>query len=121
MNAHTGSFTDLQLLQLQRLCNGTPRRIQEGGRDYILLPGLRFAGASGSRACDALLETNHRNGTYPTRLYLAAKLQPLTKQTPNWHDETFVEARMWYSCSWKDVTREQPLVAIVTAHMEAFE
>jgi hypothetical protein len=113
---------DLQLEALARFCSGTPTRVSEGGRNYILLPGLRIpSNGTSPRSCDGLLEPEHANTTYPTRLYLREKFTPITKPGLNWHDQVFVNAETFYTWSWKDVSRNQPLSAILLGHLAAFE
>lgn len=115
---------DRQLAGIARFCSGTPSRVSESGRNYILLPGLLVPSAAGGdqRSCDALLEPKHANATYPTRLYMREKFAPVTPPASplNWHDQVYVNAETWYSCSWKDVSADQPLASILLGHLDAF-
>ena len=112
---------DRELERLKDICDGEPRRIDEGGREYVLLPGLRYLHGAEPRSDDALLSPKHPHPSYPTRLYFTQKIPPAPGcASLNWHEEVYVDGRTWYTWSWKDVTPDQSLLNIVAAHLQAF-
>jgi hypothetical protein len=87
------------------------------GLRYIYMPGLKFLVRGAERQMDSLLCLNYPNGSYPTRLYLAEKIG----LGLNWNDSPYLFARHWFSWSWKDVSPNQPPLAILAGHLEAFK
>jgi hypothetical protein len=105
-----------ELEQVTWMCSGTVRYIDEGGRRYIYMQGLRFYVAQTSHEMDALLAINWPNPSYPTRLFLPASLG----HGLNWHETAYILGRSWVTWSWKDVKPNQPPVAILADHLAAF-
>lgn len=106
---------------LRSVCSGEPSDISCGVRSYVKLPGLKVAAGNVVHVCDALLEPNHGHPTYPTKLFLERKLQPAPGKTAlNWNIQIEVEDQTWYGWSWTGVPSNQPLISIISAHLEAF-
>ncbi len=60
-----------------------------------------------------MLCLNHNNPTYPTKLYLAAKVGTGV----NWHETAYILGREWHTFSWRDVKPDQPVIEILAAHL----
>jgi len=90
--------------------------MEEGGRRYIYMGGLHFQVKGTEQKMDALLCPNYPNDGYPTKLYLPANLG----LGLNWNETAFILARTWFTWSWRGVARNQPPLAILAGHLEAF-
>lgn len=115
--AENGVEVDPELTQIGLLCAGPVRRMNEGGRSYIFMEGLRFFVRGAQKQMDALLCLNHPNNSYPTKLFLPENLGVGL----NWNETAFIFARHWFSWSWKDVSPNQEPVAILGEHLRAFQ
>jgi hypothetical protein len=107
--------TDPSLRPITYFCDGEVSRRSDSGRDLIYMQGLRFFVNGKEHKMDAVLCLNHPNPTYPTKLYFAEKVE----SNVNWHDTAYLLGRNWYAYSWKDVKPDQPLMAILAAHLAA--
>lgn len=108
--------TEPELAPVAALCAGKVRYMAEGGRRYIFMEGLRFLMRGAQQQMDALLCLDHGNPSYPTKLFLPANLG----LGLNWNETAYILARSWFSWSWKGVSPNQPPVAILAGHLEAF-
>ena len=97
------------------LCSGQVRYVEEGGRRFIYMQGLRFNVGTHAQEMDALLALNWPNPTYPTRLFLPQRLG----HGLNWHEDAFILGKPWFTWSWKDVKAEQAPVEILANHLAA--
>ncbi len=111
-----GSAVEQELAPIALICDGAVRYMDEGGRRYIHMVGLHFLVRGVEKTMDALLCPNYPNNSYPTKLYLPVNLG----LGLNWNENAFVLARSWFTWSWKDVSRDQPPLAILAGHLEAF-
>src|SRR5712691_1176554 len=84
--------------------------ITEGGREYVLLPGLKITTDSKLVVLDALLRPGEHSG-YPTRLFLAQPL-PSKGRGGGWSVHTIC-GRAWHTWSWRDVPKNLPLLQIL--------
>lgn len=109
---------DPELAPIRAICAGSVERRSEGNRNFILMLGLKFFVRGAPRQMDALLCLNHGNPTYPTKLYLAERIDGLGL---NWNETGYILARPWHSWSWKDVPPSQPPFAILAGHLRAFQ
>src|SRR4051812_44343348 len=66
------SFPDDQVGELKRLCP-LAQHCDEGGRSYVLLPGLALPEGCSPATTDALLCPTERDG-YPSRLFFADRV-----------------------------------------------
>lgn len=93
----------------------------EAGLEYALLGGLRVEVGTEIRAMDAVLDPNGVGG-YATRLYLPAPIperaQTVNGMPANWTQRTLF-GRTWWTWSWRDVNRDQPLIVILRQHLKA--
>ena len=105
-----------ELAPIATICDGVVQFMEEGERRYVHMVGLRFLVKGTERKMDALLCLNYPNQSYPTKLYLQANLG----LGLNWNENAFILARPWFSWSWKDVSPNQPPLAILAGHLEAF-
>ena len=105
-----------KLSPISLICDGEVRSMEEAGRQYIYMQELRFLVKDKERVMDALLCLNYPNRSYPTKLYLPENLG----LGLNWNETAFVLGRAWQTWSWKDVSPNQPPLAILAGHLEAF-
>lgn len=115
-NPLAGEAVDPELVAIACLCAGKVKHMEEGGLRYIHMEGLRFLVRGESKHMDALLCLNYRNSSYPTKLYLPANLG----LGLNWNETAYVLGKPWFTWSWKGVSPNQPPLAILAAHLEAF-
>jgi hypothetical protein len=108
---------DAELRPIAALCAGAVRRMNAGELRYIHMEQLKFLVRGSARQMDALLCLNYPNPSYPTRLYLAENIG----LSLNWNESPYLFARHWFTWSWKDVSRDQPPIAILAGHLEAFK
>ena len=99
------------------MCSGTVQYLDEAGRRYIYMRGLRFYVGQTPQEMDALLAINWPNPSYPTRLFLPANLGHGLK----WHETAYILGRSWVTWSWKDVNANQAPVVILADHLAAFQ
>lgn len=107
---------DPELVPIARLCTGKVQYLSEGSLRYIHMEKLRFIVQGAEKEMDALLCLNYTNSTYPTKLYLPAKLG----LGLNWNESPYILAKAWHSWSWKDVSPNQTPFEILAGHLEAF-
>ena len=112
----SGAAVEPELAPIALICDGPVRYMEEGGRRYIHMVGLRFLLRGIEKTMDALLCPNYPNPSYPTKLYLPANLG----LGLNWNENAFILARPWFTWSWKDVSPSQSPIAILAGHLEAF-
>jgi len=105
-----------ELAAIAALCSGSVCYMNEGTLRYIYMEGLRFLVRGAERQMDALLCTNYPNASYPTKLYLSANLG----LGLNWNESAYILGRPWFSWSWRGVSPNQPPLAILAGHLEAF-
>ncbi len=86
----------------------------EGGKEYILLPNLKFTSDGAEVVLDALLRPGEHSG-YPTRLFLARAF-PSKGQGAGWSVHTIL-GRTWHSWSWNGVPSDLPLPQILLGHL----
>lgn len=98
------------------MCSGAVHYLDEGGRRYVYMHGLRFYVGQAPQEMDALLAINWPNPNYPTRLFLPANLG----RGLNWHETAYILGRSWVTWSWKDVKANQAPAAILADHLAAF-
>jgi hypothetical protein len=109
---------DPALAPIRALCAGSVERRTEGVKNYILMPGLRFMVRGAPRQVDALLCLNHGNPSYPTKLFLAERIDGCGL---NWNETAYILARSWHTWSWKDVSPNQRPIEILAGHLKAFK
>jgi hypothetical protein len=106
-----------ELEPIARLCMGPVRYLEEGGRRYIHMQGLRFWVGTDTVEMDALLAMNWPNQSYPTRLFLPASLG----RGLNWHESAFILGKSWITWSWAGVKAEQAPAEVLAIHLSAFQ
>ena len=109
------AFPEDQVEELKRLSTCI-EQCEEGGRTYLLLPGLYLPeGCSPSRV-DGLLCPTERDG-YPSRLFFAERVQ--SRNPLNWNaNGVRIAERNWHAYSWK-VNPNLRLVQMIAAHLRA--
>jgi hypothetical protein len=122
-SAATIGETEPELAPIAALCAGRVRYMEEGGRRYVLMEGLRFLARGDQKEMVALLCLNYPNGSYPTKLYLPERLNlpPKNGVTLNWNETAYILARHWFTWSWNNVHPNQEPVAILAEHLRAFQ
>lgn len=105
-----------QLAPVRLICEGPVMWMEEGGRRYIHIVGLKFMAKGKELVMDALLCPNYPNAGYPTKLYLTKNLG----LGLNWNETAFILGRTWFTWSWARVPSNQPLISILADHLEAF-
>jgi hypothetical protein len=106
-----------ELAPIAALCAGAVRYMEEGGRRYVYMEGLKFYVRGAERQMDALLCLNYPNNAYPTKLYLTANLGAGL----NWNENAYILGKSWFSWSWRGVLPNQAPLAILAGHLEAFK
>ncbi|UVO30332.1 hypothetical protein [Bradyrhizobium arachidis] len=114
--ALAGAVIEPELAAIAAICSGTVKYMEEAGRRYVHMVGLRFLVRGADQQMDALLCLDYPNGTYPTKLYLPANLG----LGLNWNETAFILAKNWFTWSWSGVSPNQPPLAILGGHLEAF-
>lgn len=111
------SFPDDQVGELKRL-SPLVQQCDEGGRAYLLLPGLCLPEGCSPATADALFCPTERDG-YPSRLFFAERV---ASGTPlNWNaNGVRIAERNWYAFSWK-VSSGLRLAQMVAAHLRALQ
>jgi hypothetical protein len=104
---------------IRALCDGEVNRHMEGNRNYIHMRKLNLLVGNVAQTQDGLLCLNHGNPTYPTKLYLDRRID--TPTALNWNETAYILARTWHSWSWRDVQPGQLPIAILAAHLKAFQ
>ncbi|MGE3474514.1 MAG: hypothetical protein AB7H70_01770 [Rhodospirillaceae bacterium] len=104
------------LAGLADLCGAVPAYCSEAGKNYVFFPKLRISVKGKVREMDALLCLNHSNASYPTRLYLAEKMEG---NGLNWNESTVILGRTWHTWSWSGVGSKQTVGAILASHLKA--
>ena len=110
------AVTEPELVMIAAICSGGVRYMDEAGRRYIYMEGLRFLVRGAEKQMDALLCLNYPNATYPTKLYLPTNLG----LGLNWNETAYIVARNWFTWSWGGVSPNQAPLAILGGHLEAF-
>jgi hypothetical protein len=113
--AEVAHLSDPALRRIECLCEGEVSRRSESGRDLVFMQGLRFYAKGKEQKMDALLCLNHPNTAYPTKLYLAERVEAGV----NWHETAYLLGRQWHTVSWRDVKADQPIIDILAAHLSA--
>jgi hypothetical protein len=92
----------------------------EGGQTLILIANLKLPEGCTPAVTDALLFPVPRDG-YPSRLYLSQKITH-KGEGQNWQPATgsIIGNRQWWAVSWNTHQPKQSLLAMVTAHLQAF-
>ncbi|HEX7965321.1 MAG TPA: hypothetical protein VF651_06350 [Gammaproteobacteria bacterium] len=111
-----GADLPAELVLIAQLCGGQVQYINEGERRYIHMTELHFYVRGEQKVMDALLCLNYPNPTYPTKLYLPTNLG----LGLNWNENAYILAKQWFTWSWKDVSPNQPPIAILAEHLRAF-
>lgn len=106
-----------ELAEIAGLCAGMVRYMVEGGRHYVHMVGLRFLAQGTEKQMDALLCLDYPNASYPTKLYLPESLG----LGLNWNENAYILARQWFTWSWRDVSPQQPPIAVLAEHLRAFQ
>jgi hypothetical protein len=108
------AFPEEQVEELNRLSPDV-QQCEEGGRSYLLLPGLFLPEGCEPATTDALLCPTERDG-YPSRLFFADRVK--SPASPNWN-ATGVRLfeRNWHAYSWK-VNPNLRLAQMVAAHLK---
>lgn len=102
-----------QLAGLRQLCD-KPELRNEGGTDFVVLPGIKATVAGTARVTDALLCPGPHNG-YSTRLFLS---QPFPERGANW-SQWLIFGRNWHTWSWQSVPADIPWIQMVLEHLSA--
>lgn len=113
MTAANDDVLEEELNPIRELCNGQVKFMREGERRLIFMQQLRMLVGGAERCIDALLCLNHNNPTYPTKLYLAERLECGL----NWNESIFLLDRHWHTFSWRDVSPSQRPFEILAAHL----
>jgi len=100
---------------LKRICAGA-EWVTEGGKDYVLLPGLKVLTNGASVEMDGLLRPGEHNG-YKTRLFVSEPL-PGKGNGGAWSVHTIC-GRTWHTWSWNNVPEDIPLVQMLMGHLMA--
>ncbi|MGA9795904.1 MAG: hypothetical protein WBQ17_10275 [Rhizomicrobium sp.] len=111
-----GAPVEPELAPIALTCDGPVRYMEEGGRRYVYMQGLRYLVRGVPRSGDALLCLNYPNPGYPTKLYLTESLG----LGLNWNENAYLLGRPWFTWSWKVAGDERPL-AVLAGHLEAFK
>lgn len=82
---------------------------------FVSLPKLSILSNGGVLERDALL-CPHRHSGYESRLFVSS---PVPGRGANWTQHTIL-ARSWHSCSWNNITPEQPWLNILANHLAAY-
>lgn len=106
-----------ELMPIAELCSGAVRYMEEGGLRYVHMEGLKFFVRGTQTTMDALLCLNYPNNSYPTKLFLPVNVG----LGLNWNGNAYLLARPWFSWSWQGVSPNQPPIAILAGHLEAFK
>jgi hypothetical protein len=110
-------FPEDQVAELKLLCPEASE-VAEAGLSYLLLPGLNLPEGCSTPRVDALLCPSTRDG-YPSRLFLAERVQSKAKAEPNWNANGIrIVERNWHAFSWK-TSPNLRLAQMVAAHMRA--
>ena len=111
------SDVEPELRPIAALCSGAVRYMEEGGLRYVYMEGLKFYVRGTEKQMNALLCLNYPNSSYPTKLFLPANLG----LGLNWNGNAYLLAQPWFSWSWQGVSPNQPPIAILAGHLEAFK
>lgn len=103
---------ELQFHPIEALCDSVSYRV-DGWRKLILMENLRFYAGGVEKKMDALLCLNHDNPSYPTKLYLAEKLDCGL----NWNETAYILGRNWFTFSWGNVSPQLTPIEILAAHL----
>ena len=115
-DSFAGAIIEPELAAITAVCSGAVNYMDEGGRRYVHMAGLHFLVRGAQQQMDALLCLNYPNPTYPTKLYLPANLG----LGLNWNETAFILAKTWFTWSWSGVSPNQPPLAVLGGHLEAF-
>ncbi len=107
-----------EIEELNALCEGGATAMTEGPITYFLVPQLAIESENGVVRTDVLLcPVTHPSGGYPTRLFLAEKIDRPPK-TQNWQVHQIL-ARNWHTWSWQGISPDLRLAQILAGHLEA--
>jgi hypothetical protein len=104
-----------ELEPISWMCSGLVRYLEEGGRRFIIMQGLKFLLGDQPVEMDALLAINWPNPSYPTRLFFPSALG----RGLNWHESAFILGKSWVTWSWSNVRADQPPLEILANHLAA--
>jgi len=94
--------------------------IMDGGKEYVLISGLKLPEGCNPKVVDALLCPTMRDG-YTSRLFLSSKVTH-KGEGQNWNAANVAIAnRNWWAVSWKTNHDSLRLLGMVTAHLQAFK
>ncbi len=111
------SFPEDQVAELKLLCPNVSE-VKESGCTYLLLPGLNLPDGCSPARTDALLCPSARDA-YPSRLFLAERVQSKAAAVPNWNaNGVRIAERNWHAYSWK-TNPNLRLAQMVPAHLRA--
>jgi hypothetical protein len=111
------SYPEDQVVELKLLCPDVSE-VKEAGCIYFFLPGLILPDGCSPARTDALLCPSARDG-YPSRLFLAERVQSKAKAEPNWNaNGVRIVERNWHAYSWK-TNPNLRLAQMVAAHLRA--
>jgi len=99
---------------LRQVCPGASLK-QEGGQNFVDLPGLKIPVGKETVIRDALLTLQGHSG-YASRLFLSQPIQ--APRTANWTVHT-VLGRAWHTPSWNNVPPGRP-VEMLLRHLKAY-
>ena len=105
--------TEEELGAIRILCSGEATYHEDGWRQVIRMEALRMQVQGQPREMDALIVLNHDNPTYPTKLYLAEKLDCGL----NWNESHYILGREWHTFSWANVRNNQTPLEILADHL----
>lgn len=92
------------------------KQANEGGIDFVLLPGLRLPESCNPAVTDCLLCLGARDG-YDNRVFFA---QQVSSRTPrNWNGQNVrILERNWFAYSWRAPGGLRPIETLI-AHLQA--
>ncbi len=114
------ALVDNQFGELLEICSGATQH-QEGGRSYVLLPGLRLPEGCEPFEVGALLCPEPHDG-YSSRLYFAVQVRPAGKENTtalNWNANSVrILEKNWHAHSWRTPAGLR-LAQMLTIHLKA--
>lgn len=91
--------------------------LEEGGRNYALLPTLKVSADGKEKVVSALLQPAAYGGGYTTRLYFSERF---TSKGANWNVFNIL-GRTWHACSWNEVPEDLPWFEIIASHLRPLQ
>jgi hypothetical protein len=99
------------LAEMKAVCSGV-EELTEGGQVYLHLPALKLPGGCNPGVLDALMALHQHSG-YPTRLFLAQRVQG---RGQNWTVH-HVLGRTWHTWSWNYVKADRRPAEVLAEHL----